>query len=102
MHGAAVRAAVAEERRGKLAALSHFSGQAGADRQVDPAADNAVRAQHSHRKVGDMHGTAFAFAIAGGFAEDFRHHRFDFRALADAVAVAAMRAGNVVVLVQFG
>ena len=49
-----------------------------------------------------MHRAAFPFAIAGRFAENLGHHRLDLRAFGDAVTMSAVRAGNIVVLVQFG
>src|SRR6185436_20426285 len=47
--------------------------------------------------IGDMHGAALAFAIAGFFAQQFSEHPVECRSLRDTVAVAPMGAGDVVV-----
>jgi hypothetical protein len=43
-----------------------------------------------------VHGTAFAFAVAGFLSVDFGHHPPHVRALGDAVAVPAVMADNTV------
>ena len=44
-----------------------------------------------------MHRAAFAAAIAGGAAGDFRHEPIDIGALGDGVAVGAMAAVDIIV-----
>jgi len=44
-----------------------------------------------------MHGPALALAISGFFPQQLGEHAVDSRALSQAVSVAAMRAGDVIV-----
>ena len=64
------------------------------------AADDAVGAHHADRQVGHVHRAALAVADAGALAPDLGHHAVDVHALGDAVAVAAVSAGDAVVLAQ--
>ena len=96
VEGALVVGAVAEEGDDDLAGLHALGGQGRADRDRDAAADDAVGAEIAHRDVGDVHRAAAALAVAGRLAEEFGEHPLHVRALGDAVAVAAMRRGDLV------
>ena len=69
----------------------------GADGDPEPAADDAVRAEVADRPAGDVHRAAAPAAVAGLPAEQLGHHEPRLVALGDRVAVAAMRAHDVVV-----
>src|SRR5262249_43815668 len=45
---------------------------------------------------GDVHAAAFAFAAAGSLTEQLSHHASHIDTLRDAMAMTAMRTGNVV------
>ena len=47
-----------------------------------------------------MHRSALSGACARGFAEQLRHHLVRLGALGDAVAMAAVRAQNIIVIPQ--
>ena len=64
------------------------------------AADDAVRAEHAELHVADVHAAAFAFAVAGGAAEQFGEHAIELAAFRDEVTVTAVRAGDLVVVGQ--
>jgi hypothetical protein len=65
-------------------------------------ADNRIGAQVPGRRVGDVHRPALAPAIARLFAEQFGKHAVILGALGQAVSVAAVRAGDVIVGPQSG
>ena len=52
--------------------------------------------------VGDVHGAAFSVADAGRFAHELGDHTGDIDALGDAVPVAAVGAGEVVLIGEMG
>src|SRR5262249_37326109 len=58
--------------------------------------DNTIGAQHTDRKIGNVHRAALALAIARGAAKEFGHHFLDISALGNAMAVAAVRTGNII------
>jgi len=62
--------------------------------------DDAVRAEHADREIGDVHRTALAAVGAGRASEQLAHHALDRCALGDRVAVAAMRRGEQVLDAQ--
>jgi len=66
------------------------------------AADDRVCTQIAVGVVGDVHGAALALAVAGGLAEQLGEHPRDVCPLGETVAVAAMRARDVVVLPKCG
>ena len=74
--------------------------QAGADRERHAGADDRVGAQDPARGVGDVHRAALAAAEARRLREQLGHHAVDVRALGQAVAVAAVGGGHVVVVAQ--
>ena len=94
--------AVAEECDGDLAVLAELGAESRAGGDGDAGADDAVGAQVAEFDVGDVHGAALAAAVAGGTAEEFGHHLVHARALGNAVAVAAVGAGDEVAVVQGG
>src|SRR5215510_9891922 len=61
---------------------------------------NAVGAQHTDGKVGNVHGATLALTIAGSTAKQLGHHAFDIGALGNAMAVAAVRASDVIRILQ--
>ena len=96
MECALVRGRVAEEADADLIRLAQLYGQSRAAANALPCADDAVRAEDALVSVRDMHGTALAVAIAGRTAEELRHHKAHVSALGDYMAVAAVRAGDIV------
>ena len=67
-----------------------------------PRPDDAVGAQHAQVQVGDVHRAALAVAVARRAAQELGVHALGVAALGDEVAVAAMGAGDVVVLGEEG
>jgi hypothetical protein len=63
-------------------------------------ADNGVRAEVAGVRIRDVHRAALALAIAGFLAQQLREHAVGRRALGQAMAVAAVRAGDVVVAAE--
>ena len=100
VEGAFVDRAVAEERNGDVFGLPELLRERGADRDRRTAADDAVCAEHAELHVADVHAAAFAFAVAGGAAVELREHAVELAAFGDQVAVAAMRAGDLIVVRQ--
>ena len=92
--------AVAEERNGDVLRLLEFLRERRADRDRRAAADDAVRAEHAEFHVADVHAAAFALAVAGRAAEQLGEHPIELAAFCDQVAVAAVRAGDLVVVRQ--
>ena len=95
-----VRGAVAEERDDDLVGAAQLRGQRRAGAERHRRADDSVRAQNVEVQVGDMHRAAEATAITGVAAQQFGHHAVEVGALGDAVAVASMVAGHVIVVAQ--
>ncbi len=92
--------AVAEETDRHLIALAHLDRHRGAGGDAGAAADDGVGAQVAGVLVGDMHRAAFTPAISGFFAEQLGEHSVQRCAFSDAMTVAAVRAGDVIVLPQ--
>ena len=63
-------------------------------------ADDPVHPQDAQAHVGDVQRAAVALAVAGGLVGDFGQHAAQVAPFGDQVAVAAVRAGDVVVLAQ--
>jgi hypothetical protein len=97
---ALVRSAVAGEGDGHPVGPERLGRQRRTDHQRRPTADDAVRAEHAHRQVGDVHRATLAPAQTLVLAEDLAHHRPDAAALGQAVAVAAVGGGDVVGVAQ--
>ena len=71
-------------------------GEGGADRERHAARHDAVGAEVAERQAGDVHRAAAAAAVAGRPAEQLGHHQPRLVALGDGVAMAAVRAHDVV------
>ena len=71
-----------------------FAVSAAPQASGNAAADDAVRAEHALLDVGDVHRAALALADAGLPAHQLGRHAGDVDALGDAVAVAAVGAGD--------
>ena len=97
MKRAVVGRAVAEEAEDDLPLAPHLAGEPGARADGDVAADDSRRAEVARAHVGDVHRAALALAIAGGLAAELGEHVFQLAAARDAVAVAAVGAGDDVV-----
>ena len=95
-----VGCAVAEEADADLIAAAQLGRQASTGADAEAAADNAVGAEDAHRHIGDVHGSALAATIAGFLAHDLGHHAVELAALGQTVSVAAVCAGDVVVVAQ--
>ena len=100
MEAALVAGAVPEEAEGDLIRAAHPGGEprAGGERQA--GAHDPRLAHDAHRVVGEVHRAALALADAGPLAHELRHQRRKRGALADRVAVRAMRAEDEVVVAQ--
>ena len=97
---ALVRAAVAHEGDSDLLRAADLGRQADTADHGRAPADDPVRAEHPAVDVGDVHRPALAAAEPVRAAVDLEHHRLHVAALRDRVSVAAMGAGDVVVVVQ--
>ena len=91
---------VAEERHADLLRTAHHATQRGPRGHVETGSHDSVHAHDALGHVGDVHGAAVAFVVAGLLKEDLGGHLVQVAALGDQVTVAAMGAGDVVVLVQ--
>ena len=100
MQNALVHGTVAEERDRDLGAAADARREACPGRERDAAADDRVGAEHPAREVGDVHRPAAALAEAVFASVDLGHHRAEVASLRDAVPVAAMRARDVVAVVE--
>ena len=100
MEGALVVGAVAEEGHHDLASLHLLRRQGSPHRDGNAAADDAVGAQIALGDIGNVHGAATAPAVARGLAEELGEHALHVGALGDAMAVAAMGGGDLVILGQ--
>src|SRR5437588_165901 len=92
--------ALAEEADGHLVAAAHLRRERCTGGDPGRAADDRVRAEVAVLVVGDVHRAALAPAVAGLLAEQLRVHAVGRGALGEAVPVAAMRGGDVVVAPQ--
>jgi hypothetical protein len=92
--------ALAGERHGDRAGAASSGRQTGADRDRQPRADDPVGTEDAEARVGDVHRAPLAVAGSGGAAEKLRHHRHRVGSLGQAVAVPAVRRGDVVVLLE--
>ena len=100
--GALVGTSVTEEAGGGLARTPDTAREPGAAGQWRTATDDAVGTEHAAIDIGDVHRAALALAATGRFAADLGHHPVDLHALGNAVSVAAVGAGDEVVVVQVG
>src|SRR6266851_202662 len=77
-----------------------FCGESGAGGDADAATNNCVCAKITGCGIGDVHRSAFAAAVACFFSKQFGEHAVRRCAFGEAVSVAAMGAGDVVVDAQ--
>src|SRR6056297_945708 len=92
--------ALAEEADGDVAVAAPLGAQGGAGGDAGAAADDGVGAQVAVLLVGDVHAPALATAVAVAAPEQLREHPVQRSALRDAVAVAAVGAGDRVLAAQ--
>jgi hypothetical protein len=92
--GAFVVRAVAEERHRHRAGPPLLGAQRGADRDRQPAANDAIRAEIALGRVGDVHRAAASLAISAFAPEELGEHRLEFSPFGDAMTVAAMGRGD--------
>ena len=88
--------AVAEEAEHHAVFAFHAQAVRGADRDCGRAGDDGIRAEHAVLHRGDVHAAALPAAVPGFPPEDLGHHQAQLEALGDAVAVAPVRARDVV------
>jgi len=100
--GALVGGAVAAEEDADGAVALVLGGEGGAHGDGGAAGDDAVGAEDAEVEVGDVHRAALAVAVAGGAAVKLGEHAAHVAALGDAVAVAAVGAGDGVGRLQLG
>src|SRR5438477_8996640 len=88
---------LADEADGNLVGATALRREGGAGGDPGRAGNDRVRAEVAVRVVGDVHRTALALAVAGLLAEQLGEHPVNLGALREAVSVAAVRRGDVVV-----
>src|SRR5579859_924001 len=93
---------IAEEAHRDLVGSALLRRKRSSSRDAGRAGDDRVRAEIAALGVGDVHRTALAVAVARLLAEQLREHAVQLSALGDAVPMSAMRAGDVVVVVERG
>ena len=100
MEHAFVDGAVAEETDGDLLGTAHLGRQGRPGGYRNACAHDAEGAQHTLTKITQVHGAAHALAGAVALGKHFGHHQVQGNILGNAMAVAAVVAGDVVILVQ--
>src|SRR5262249_24701247 len=93
---------VTEAAIGNRAGAEALARQARPGRQRRPAAHDAVGAEHAAGDVSDVHGAILALAAAAAAPEQLSHHLARRDPFSDAMAVAPVRRGDVVTVVQVG
>src|SRR5688572_13422655 len=89
--------ALAEEADRHAAVLQILRREGGAGGNAGAAADDGVRTEVARIRVGDVHRAALALAVPRFLAEELGKHPIGGRPLRQAVSMAAVRAGDVVV-----
>src|SRR5208337_3465237 len=80
----------------------HLAGTETASRKRGPRGDacaaayNCIRSQVTSGRVRNVHGTAFALAVPGLFAQQFGEHSIGGGAFRQTMSVTAVRAGDVI------
>ncbi len=92
--------AVAEEARGDLTAAAHLGRERGAGGDAGRTADDGIGAEVARLRIRDVHRAALAAAVTRLLAEQLGEHPVDRGTLGQAVAVAAVGAGDEVVAAQ--
>jgi hypothetical protein len=95
-----VRGPIADETDCYLAVPAHLCGQCRPARAGRPRTEDPVGTHHVLREVGDVHQAALTVARTALLAVNLLHHLDDVHALRDAVAMAAVRTGDAVAVVQ--
>ena len=98
-HALAQRA-LAKEADANPAVAELLGRKCGSGGDRGAATHDGVGAEISRGGIGNVHRSAFAAAVAGLFAEQFGKHAVWLGALGQAMTVAAMRAGDVVIRSQ--
>jgi hypothetical protein len=100
MKGTVIGGRITEKASGNLVCSAPFCGPSGTDRNRQSAPGNPIGAQYTEPHISNVHGAAFAFAIAALFAEKLGHHTFQVRPFGDNMTVTPMRAGDVIIFPQ--
>src|SRR5919197_279516 len=100
--GSRVSPTIAEKTHGDLIGAPHLEGEGRARGDRDARADDAIGPQDAQLQVGDMHRPALPLAVARLLAVELRHHAVEAGALGDDIAMAAMRAGDIIVGAEMG
>ena len=95
-----VARAIAEENHDDSIARFQLSGQCSTDCYGETGAYYTVCPQHTDAEIGDMHGAALTFAVAGLPPVNLRHHAPDVCPFRYAVAVPPVIAHDAVVKPQ--
>jgi hypothetical protein len=89
--------ALAEETDGDTAVLEVPGGERRAGRDARATANDGVSTEVAGTRVGNVHRPALPLAIAGFLSEQLGEHEVRLRTFRQAVAMPAVRAGDVVV-----
>src|SRR5258708_37792916 len=89
-----------EEARGNPDSPRTLGGKSCAGGDAYAAAHDGVRAQVASRRIGNVHRSALAFAVACFFAQKFGKHAIRRCPLGQAMSVTAMSAGDVAIDAQ--
>ena len=74
--------------------------ECGSARQGRTASHDTVGSQHALAEISNVHRASLAVAKAGSLSIDLRHHAMNITSFRQAVAVSAMRAGDLVAIVE--
>src|SRR5215207_22519 len=88
--GALVRGTIPDKGNSHSAIAAILRGKGCAANQRRAGTEDAIGAHHALRKIGDVHGAAFAATGPRYFPVDFRHHFPRIHPLGDAMAMAAV------------
>src|ERR1700683_99316 len=94
------KSSFAEETHGNLSGAEIFRGERCARCDSNASGDDRVRAQIAGGRIGDVHRSAFPFAVARLFTEKLGEHAVGRRAFSQTMPVAAMSAGDVVLILK--
>ena len=100
MEGARVGGTIPKEGYRNATFAFELGSQTGTGYDGNTTGNDAVGSQHTDAKIGDVHGAAFAFAVAGLSAVQFSHHPIQIGTLGETVPVTAVGADDLVVPVQ--
>src|SRR5712692_10484514 len=90
--------AFSEEADRHLVRTQLMGRERGTGGDASAAAYDRIRSQVAGRRVGNVHGTSFALAVAGLLSQQFGEHSIGGGAFRQTMSVAAMGAGDVVAL----